>query len=227
MSSEAGNSTGTGGSFARFAIYSNYLYTIDIANLNVFDISDLSKPALENTVEVGWNIETIFPYRDKLFIGAQDGMHIFDNATPSKPEHLSTFLHVRACDPVVVSGNYAYVTLRSGGNFCWGNTNQLDVIDISDLKKPSLIESHQMSNPHGLGIDKSTLFVCEASDGLKIFDATDPRNINSEEFIHFDVDAYDVIPYNNNLILIGQDGLHQYDYTDVNNIKLLSSIKTK
>ena len=36
--------------------------------------------------------------------------------------------------------------------------------------------------------------------------------------------AYDVIPYNNILIMIAQDGIYQYDYADLQNIRLLSKI---
>ena len=39
-----------------------------------------------------------------------------------------------------------------------------------------------------------------------------------------DIQAYDVIPLNGVLMLIGDDGLHQYDYTDLSDIKLLSTI---
>ena len=37
-----------------------------------------------------------------------------------------------SCDPVVVQGDYAFVTLR-GGTECQGFSNQLDIIDISTL----------------------------------------------------------------------------------------------
>ncbi len=216
--------TGVGGSFARFAIYTDYLYTVDIANMSVFDISDISSPVNINVIGIGRDIETIFPYQDKLFIGAQDGMHIFDNSTPNSPVYLSTFQHARACDPVVVSGNYAYVTLRSG-NTCDGFTNQLDIVDITDLTNPQLLESHPMQNPHGLGIDQNTLFLCEGYFGLKIFDAYDPLAIDQNLINHFtDQHAFDVIPLENNLIMIGDDGLYQYDYTDLGDISLQSVI---
>ena len=38
--------------------------------------------------------------------------------------------------------------------------------------------------------------------------------------------GYDVIPMNGNLILIGDDGLYQYDYTNLNDIQLMSMIAT-
>ena len=41
------------------------------------------------------------------------------------------------------------------------------------------------------------------------------------------IDAYDVIPFNNILMLIGEDGIFQFDYSDPQNIKQLSQISVK
>jgi hypothetical protein len=105
-------------------------------------------------------------------------------------------------------------------------TNQLDVIDISDITSPKLLKSYPMFNPHGLGIDNGILFICDGADGLKIYDATNPLAIQSNMIAHFPgIDTYDVIPLGEILLLIGQDGLFQYDYSDLQNIRLLSHIE--
>lgn len=82
-----------------------------------------------------------------------------------------------------------------------------------------------MTNPHGLGIDETTLFICDGNDGLKAFDASDVNTIDKNLLAHYkNINATDVIPYNNTLIMIGSDGLFQYDYTNPKTIKLLSTI---
>ncbi len=217
--------TGIGGSMARFTIMKEHLYSIDNSNMLVFDISDLDNPVPGANLNIGWGIETIFPYKDNLFLGTQSGMIIYDNSDPDLPTHMSTISHIVSCDPVVVENDLAYVTLR-GGTGCRNTaSNQLDVIDISDLKNPKLLVSHPMTNPHGLGIDNGTLFICEGSAGLKVFDASDTYKIPKNLLAYYgDFDAFDVIPYNNNLIMIGNDGLYQFDYSDPNDIKLLSTI---
>ena len=216
---------GVGGSMARFTIYDNYLYTVSTSDMQLFDIAAPTNPKISTKVSLGgWNIETIFPYKNKLFIGSQNGMRIYDNQNPANPELLSTYAHVQSCDPVVVEDNYAYVTLRSG-NACQGFTNQLEVIDISNLRAPSLVKVYPMQNPHGLGIDHSTLFICEGEHGLKVFDAKDVKTIDQRLLAHFkDKDAYDVIPLGDILVVIGKDGLYQYDYSDPQKLKLLSVI---
>jgi hypothetical protein len=97
-------------------------------------------------------------------------------------------------------------------------------VDISDPLRPFLKVSYGMQSPYGLGIDGNMLFVCD--DGLKIFDASDPLQIGARQLNYFSgINGFDVIPYNNILILIGSDGLYQYDYSDIQNIKLISTLK--
>ncbi|MBX2966154.1 MAG: hypothetical protein KF845_08415 [Cyclobacteriaceae bacterium] len=221
------NSTGIGGSMARFTINNNYLYMLDGGNIHAADISINAAPEKKSSQYVMWDIETIFPYADKLFIGARSGMHIYDLSTPENPEKLSTYSHINSCDPVVVSGNYAYVTLRSGTQ-CDGFTNQLEVLDISNLTSPSLIKTYPMHNPHGLGVDDPLLFICDGDAGLKIYNATDKKNIDKNLIKHYkNIHAYDAIPFNDVLMLIGENGIFQYDYSDLNDIKLLSRIQVK
>ena len=217
--------TGIGGSMARFTITKDHLYSIDNNNMTIFDIEDLDNPVPGAVLNIGWGIETIFPYKDNIFIGSQSGMIIYDNNNPDMPVRLSTFEHIVSCDPVVVEDEIAYVTLRGGTGCRTGFTNQLDVIDISDLTNPKLITSYPMTNPHGLGIDQGILFICEGNAGLKIFDASDINKITDNLLAYFgEIHAFDVIPYRDNLLMVGEDGLYQYDYSDPENIEFLSMI---
>ncbi|GAB2548267.1 hypothetical protein GCM10027085_43980 [Spirosoma aerophilum] len=225
-SDKSGSATtnGVAGSMARFALYNNYLYTVNQTAMQLFDIKNPAAPKLGNNVQLGWGIETIFPYNDKLFIGSQSGMHIYDNANPEKPTLLSVFEHARVCDPVVVHNDIAYVTLRSG-NQCGGFTNQLDVVDVSNLLRPRLLKSYPMRNPHGLGVSYPNLFICEGAYGLKSFDIADVMNIDRNLLQHIEnLNAYDVIPLEKSLLLIGKDGFYQFDTTNPRQLRQLSHI---
>ena len=82
-----------------------------------------------------------------------------------------------------------------------------------------------MENPYGLGIDDDMLFVCDGTAGLKIYDASDPLNLGSNLVkVYSDMTPYDVILLGSILVLISPEGLFQYDYSDINNIQLLSFI---
>lgn len=232
-----GATTGQGGSMARFTIIDNYLYTIDDVKLNLFDISNPYGPSLSTTVNVGWGIETIFPFtRDGntyLVIGANNGMYIYDNSNIEQPNLQSFYGHTTSCDPVVAEGDYAYVTLRSG-NQCDGYTNQLDIVNISDLTNPYLLKSYSMYNPHGLGVDNGLLFICDGLEGLKVYDISqdignieDVKNIEKKLIYSFKTEAYDVIPNNETLILSSKDAFYQLDYSNPKDIRILSSITKK
>ena len=219
-----GSGPGVGGSMARFTINQNYLYTIDGAELETVNITSEQNPQSVGSTSIAWDMETIFPYKTNLLIGARTGMYIINVANPEAPVKTSTYAHVRVCDPVVAQNDLAYVTLRSGTQ-CEGFTNQLEVIDIQNLNAPKVLNTYAMTNPHGLGIDGSTLFVCDGNDGLKVYDATDIAKIDKNQLAHYkNINSFDVIPFNNVLIMIGADGLYQYDYSDVKNIKQLSKI---
>jgi len=218
----ASPSTGKGGSLARFTIAGNYLYTLSGSALQLFDIKNPAAPSVWKKIEIGWDIETIFPYEDKLFIGGQEGMYIYDNSNPAEPDFISRFVHITSCDPVVVEGNHAYVTLR-GGTRCGGWNNRLEIIDISAITNPKLIAGYPMNGPYGLGIDGGALFICDGLAGLKLFDASDPRNlklIRNFRGIH----PLDVILADERAIVVGKDGLYQYDYQDLENVEFISKI---
>ena len=222
-----GGGNGTGGSMARFTLVDDYLYRVGNSDLTVISLANPDAPSVLNTVNLGWGIETIIPYGENLFIGSNSGMQIWDNSNPAEPTFLSNFEHARACDPVFVKDNYAYVTLRDG-TFCEGFANQLDLIDISDLLNPTLEKTFQMQNPHGLSIDDNTLFLCEGEHGLKVFDIADPKNLDDHRRSHIKgINAYDVIALpnaENVLLLIGEDGFFQYDYSDPENLREISRI---
>ncbi|MCS6968159.1 MAG: hypothetical protein RMJ44_06045 [Cytophagales bacterium] len=214
-----------GGSMACFALVDDYLYAIDSQDLLIFSIKNPASPEpVGMKVHIGSDIETIFAYENHLFIGSQSGMYIYNIADRTRPERQGSYQHVRSCDPVVVEGNYAYVTLRNGTD-CGGSVNQLDIIDISSPARPRKISTHAMTNPHGLGIDNGLLFICDGRDGLKVFDATNPRQLRMLAHFHH-IQTYDVIPdsYRKVLMMVGGNKIAQYDYHNPQQLTQLSVI---
>ena len=218
--------TGTGGSMARFTAVGDYLYAVDRTALHAINLENAQNPKVSATNQLGWNIETIYPYNENLFVGSASGMFIMGLKDPARPSLLSTFNHARACDPVVVEGTTAYVTLRDGTT-CEGFANQLDVVDVSNLLSPKLLKTYPMDNPHGLAIDKSTLYLCEGKHGFKIFDAVDNLAIKQKNHLK-GWHAYDVIKLSDGILMvIGSDGFYQFDATDPLNPKQISVIPVK
>lgn len=222
-----GSPVGVGGSMARFSIVDNHLYVLDGNKMLVYDIENPDKPKKVNTIAMDFNVETIFPHEGQLFIGGTEGMYIYDNSNPGAPQFLSRFNHAVACDPVVVEGDFAYITLRNGGP-CDRAVNRLEVVNVSDLTNPTLVQNFDMHNPHGLSVQNNTLYLCDGNQGLKVFDVTEKDKISDNlRYAYRDIrKAYDVIPNNANgtLIVVGKEGIFQFDAMDPVRLQPLSTI---
>lgn len=219
--SGSNSSTGIAGSLARFAIVNDHLYTVTSNEIIVMDISKPENPTEIGKKHIGFNIETIFPFNHTLFIGSQNGMFIYDVSKPAYPEFQSNYSHITSCDPVVANNEYAFVTLRNGTQ-CSRGLNQLDIIDIKNIKQPKTIQSYLMMNPKGLAIDGNNLFICD--NVVKWYDISDIPNL---KLLHtIDIRTHDAIATNGTLMLVGEDGLSQYNYTG-STPQFLSKINTK
>lgn len=224
-SSAIGGPTGQGGSLARFTIVGNYLHTVDKEALKVFDISNAAQPLYQRSVPVGFEIETIFPFGDKLFIGSTSVVHIFSIADPSRPEKLSVAVSpnvIRRCDPVVAKDTVAFATLRANGD-CGGTGSILAVYDIKDITAPVQKGQYPVGEPYGLGYSGNVLYVCDRLSGLMVFDITEPYNPLLVRSVP-DVQPVDVIPFNNVLIVWTATGMALYDIADKQNPALLTQI---
>jgi hypothetical protein len=149
---------------------------------------------------------------------------MYNISDPLNILYLSHYEHITSCDPVVANDTLAFVTLNSQSTCRWQTgANELDILDITNIVNPVLLKSVPMQNPKGLGVDGQYLFVCNGDQGVKIFDISNIYPLEQVSGIA-GIDAYDIILNNNTLILVGKDGLFQYDYSDINHIELLSNI---
>ncbi|MDL2322393.1 hypothetical protein LJC52_00210 [Bacteroidales bacterium OttesenSCG-928-A17] len=218
------SSNGLTGSMSRFSLYDNYLYAVINYTMCVFDLSSGAPVKAAENISVG-NVETIFSYKDKMFLGTPTGMQIWSVKNPLNPTYCSCVWHVYGCDPVIVHDDLAYVTIHSG-NFCGQDNNELFIMDVSDVYHPKQLVSYAMTKPKGLGIDNGALFLCD--NGLKVFKIDQPETLLANTLAHIKgMEGYDVIPFDNVLMMIADDGLYQYDYTDVKNMKKLSVLPIK
>jgi hypothetical protein len=223
-----GNGThrdGPGSSLAlpRFAIAQDHLYALLGSRFYVFDI----QANMREVREVFSNLAaaaTLFTADGHLYVRSKDGMAIFSLQNPNNPSFINSDPLTLSCSQVALQGDFAYVSKRPSTH-CYGQSNQLEVVDISDKANPVRVSSFEMVNPHGLGVDGHLLFLCGGSDGLKVFDKTDHSAIPQNLLGHFpDITALHVIPRNQILYMTGGEGIYQYSYADPANVTLLSLI---
>jgi hypothetical protein len=223
-SGATGTTYGVGGSMARFGLYKDFLYIVNQSSLLTFKLNSNSQVTLLNTGYVNWNAETIFITDNHLFLGTQNGLIVLSLEVPERPVQIGNFTHMTSCDPVVIKGDLAFVTLKGGSTCRGGILNQLDVVKMSNsYTKFTLLKSYPMYGPQGLGIDGDLLFLCDGDAGLKVYNAADPLSILQIATFP-SINAYDVIPMNNYLFMIGEKGFMLYDYSNIQNIKQIGFI---
>ncbi len=217
--------SGSGGSTARFTISGGHLYVVDGDELHTFSLQNPAEPEQVNSLQLGWSnpIETIFPWKDKLFIGSANAMYIISIKDPKQPKVEGSASHLRACDPVVANDTYAYVTVRTGNN-CSGNINALYVYDVAGgVQSPSRVYEQDMSNPHGLGLHNNYLYVCDGAAGMGVFNVQDggnPKQVATIKGYTF----FDCIPADDVLICMIEGGMVLYDISTPANPVVLSEI---
>jgi len=216
------NPTGKAGSLARFALSSTHLYAVDEQSLNVYRLSENGALAKTNHTYLGADIETIYIKGSELYIGAQDGMRIFNITDPDNPKYKSMYAHITACDPVVVQDTLAFVTYRVSNCRRLG-VNALDIINVKNTERPVLLSSYTLTEPYGLGVKNNLLFVCDGSAGLKIINVTNPYKPAIIR-VYDDIVAQDIIIDGDRIILTAATGISQYSFTPLGQLQKLSEI---
>ncbi|TDH27298.1 hypothetical protein EXU57_06830 [Segetibacter sp. 3557_3] len=204
-------STGKGGSLTRFTISGDHLYVVDNHFLYAYSLLNPQKPERVYTSPLNFDIETIYPFKNYLFLGTRTGLYVYSIDTAAKPRLIGEARHARSCDPVVANDSVAFVTLK-GSAICGPATSGLYINDITNINKPILRKTIELPDPVGLGLQDSILYVCCGPAGLKVFNVKQPY---SPTLISTAMDGkyVDVIPYNGILICFVEDGIILYDIT--------------
>ncbi|MDZ4757418.1 MAG: hypothetical protein SGJ10_04650 [Bacteroidota bacterium] len=200
-------------SYSRSASIGDYIYSLVNHELYVFHQTGglKTKINLNNN-----NVETLQAANGNLFMGSETGMCIYDCSSPENPKKAGDFEHVQSKDPVVVEGNNAFVTTRrdNGSGF-----NELNVVDITNIYFPKQKASSTLTGPYGLAVSEGNIYICDGTAGLHLYSyqnsiLTKVKNINTTP-------SYDIIYYNNALLVKGGDGLYYYNATQKNNPQIV------
>ncbi len=210
-SSDVATSGSANGSLTRFITVGNYLYVVDNSSLKTYSIITPSTPVFKSSTPVGFSIETIFSYQDKLFIGSANAMFIYSISNPEQPQKLSeTIYFLRGRDPIVAFDSVAYSTVRSFGI---GN-GVLNVFNIKNISQPVLVTREIMTNPYGLGVKDSALYVCDGAAGLKMYNINNPYQPSIRGSFSLPEIIYDIIPQGNILLCYIQGGICLLDISN-------------
>jgi hypothetical protein len=138
-------------------------------------------------------------------------MFIYDARDIRVPIKVAEFRHARACDPVVVEGTRAYVTLRNG-TACGPAENELHIVDISAIANPVLLSTFTMDGPMGLAVSDGIAYICD-NENVRILDVRDANKITELSRI-FLGNSYDLIYNEGLLIIVAPNGLYVYNVSN-------------
>ncbi|MBL7782923.1 MAG: hypothetical protein JNM22_16965 [Saprospiraceae bacterium] len=226
------NTQGQSGSITRFAVYDHFMYVLNQNEVQTYDISQKDAPKLVHRLPTDYGLETITIYDHAIFIGSVSALYILNIDNPAAPYILAksdrlSDIGFTGCDPVVVKDDYAYSTLKIIRNACGSIAAQsaLVVYDISDKSAPVSVGVYPMNIPNGLGYKDNYLFVCdEGSDQLRIFDISNPLDVQETSWAVNITDPYDLIVDGERMIVSSKTDFQIFDLADVVHLKKLGQI---
>ncbi|WP_141719782.1 hypothetical protein [Roseivirga misakiensis] len=217
--------TGVGGSLAKFTISNNQVIVINGSEVKQFDILPSDELSEKHTLQIFRQLETIFPYEDKILIGSTAAVIFLGFDADGLLTILSTYDHLTACDPVVASNGIAFSTLKVTDCRA-GSDDLLEAIDISDIENPTVLKVYSTESPFGLAIRGSSLFVCEKG-GLTMYSFNAEGELIEMDFLTIDgAVPLDIIANTGYLIVRTTNGIYNVSYSDTALTGVLGSFIT-
>lgn len=207
--------TSQSGSTAAMLVHKEALYVLDTNKFKVFDIASNETSQLLTSHHIN-GAETLFIYDHYLYVGGRFGVDIWDITNPLEPSQVNFYQHVRGCDPIVVSDDIGYITLRNRPG-CGGDINRLEVVDFSDPENPVMLADYAMASPYGLAKTKEHLAICQEEFGLTLLDVDitegpEETTVQVDEVSKYnDINCFDLIYNDDILVFTATDGIYQVE----------------
>lgn len=227
----AADASGKSGSITRFAVHNNYMYALNLNEVQTYSLQDPDNPTLVHRLPTDYGLETIIIYDNTVYLGSMSSLYILDISNPAAPSILSKTNRLEeflgGCDPVVVKDQYAYSTVKIIQNICGqiAARSALIVYDVSDKTAPVTEGIYDLGIPNGLGYKDNYLFICdEGSDQLVVFDISNPRSLVLTDYSVAVTDPKDLIVAGEKMIVSTEADFQIFDISDVTAIRKTGTI---
>ncbi len=223
---------GKSGSITRFAIYHDFMYVLNLNEVQTYNIKQKEHPVLVHRLPTDYGLETIAIYDNTVFVGSTTALYILDISDPAAPVIQSksdriTDIGFIGCDPVAVKDHFAYSTIKVIENICGTISAQsaLVVYDIADKSAPKVVGFYTLEIPNGLAYKDNYLFVCdEGWDQLLVFDITTPTMLTQTNYSFSITDPYDLIVDGTRMIVVTKTDFQIFDISNIAQIKKIAQI---
>lgn len=213
-----------------FSIADNYLYFFSNfissrRKTKVYDITDkISETNLPIKDLDKKDFTKAMKFKDKLFLLSPNSTEVYDNVSSNDINFVSQINNFNDCNGAVIENDNAYIS----GKCLYPMGERLDIIDLSNLKETKYIRTYSMTAPEYLSIKDNLLFSIDKTNYVKIYDVKDPYDIKLIKEITINKPKEIIIDDNFKAIIISEDGIYQYDFSNLKNnrdMKQLSFMK--
>jgi len=185
------------------AINEEIAFTIDNITIFVLDISNPQNPTIVSNYELGWaHQERIYCHNDYLYVlDPLQGIAIY-SLQPDLTLQYVSYVFLTQIE-----------TIQFRDSFLLASTeNSLNIIDISDVSTPSLINSITISDYQTYLINNN-LFVFDKNwNQLHVYDITDISNPQWLGYLNYNYQISDVLPYQDFITIVTKNqGIFIYD----------------
>ena len=191
----------------------NYAYFTSRNGLYVVDISDQSDPQSLGRVDGtnGFILENLDADNNMLAVAAHaDGVLMYDISNPNNLQ-LSATISADNAWCVRLKDGYAYIA----------DEQAVSIYDISISTSPNFIYEIETSNAvKDIALDQSFMYVAIGSDGVDIYDISDPANPIFLDNYNTNTLAHRISPFENKLAVSDWDDVDilQWDGSSLNRV---------
>lgn len=209
-----------------FAEYRDLLFVNTFNSLYTIRLSEKEPTKNDEVANSYFFCESIFTYKDFLFLRSPTSTYITPSKLPINHDQIVYTNNINLESYIDISNDLLFSTYTQHKylSSVHSQTHQLLVYDISNGNISDEIASYALTSPKGLAIENEILFICD--DGLKVFQVQQTGELTIDLLTHYKTihGGKPTFLGKNTLLLIADDGLYQYDYSNLKEIKLLSKL---
>jgi hypothetical protein len=192
------------------AVKDDYAYIGDTTKgFSVFDVSDKTNPIQLDHIDVLDGVLGLEISGNYLYIIAFPYyFHIYNITNPANPVEVGSYNCTTQPFGLTIQGNYAYL----------GIYDRFSIIDITDKTNPYEIGGvDTLPFIYDILIDGNFAYLACEADGLQIIDLSVLTNPTIVSTTNLQVNAYEIVGYNNYVIIGHSSGMTTVDVTNPNN----------
>lgn len=212
---------------SKFSISDNYLYFIKDEILQIRTFSSGGVPQANAQMDEFGQIQSVLAYDNYLVLSGDRGLFVLDNRVRSAPRLIENFRSYTTCSPTFFMGNFGYIGVRTGACGRYTSNRGIFVHNFSE-PEPVLWQILAADNPYDIEIVGQQVLIADGANGILIHrtesSTAEGVIMQADQFIEQDAFQLTAIPGSSIVVVVGESGIHQYDFSQPETPQQLSVI---